>query len=131
MKELLMIVVVIMVLQFLTSIFHIKYYQSVVRKMGRNYSKGYLGVGMNQSKFKLGQVCIVVADLEGKIQECRILTGMTVFSPFRKDASFVGEDIYQINWSGKEKYREVVEMAIQMIKKEMEKQEVAHLELVQ
>jgi hypothetical protein len=40
---------------------------------------------------------------------------------FRKQTSFIGENIHQMNWSGKEKYREVAENAIQMIKKEIYK----------
>ncbi|MBD1383407.1 transcriptional regulator GutM [Metabacillus arenae] len=121
MKELLIIVVFITFLQFATGYLHIKYYQSVVRKMGRKYTEGYLGVGMNQRKFKSGQVCIIVADSQGKISECRILSGLTVFSFFRKDTSYIGKNIYQLDWNGKEKYREVAENAIQMIKKEMKK----------
>jgi glucitol operon activator protein len=120
MKELLVIVVFITVLQFATGYLHIKYYQSVVRKMGRKYTEGYLGVGMNKRKFKSGQVCVIVADKQGEISECRILTGLTVFSLFRKEKSYIGENIYQMNWNGKEKYREVAENAIRMIKKEMQ-----------
>jgi glucitol operon activator protein len=121
MKEIVIIVVFMMLLQFATGIWHIKYYQSVVRKMGRKYEEGYLGVGMNQRKLKSGQVCIIVADRNGDISECRILSGLTVFSLFRKDTKYIGENIYQIDWNGKEKYRDVVENAIQMIKKEMQK----------
>ncbi|KAB2329289.1 transcriptional regulator GutM [Bacillus mesophilum] len=121
MKELLIIVVFIAVMQFITSMIHIKYYQSTVRKLGKEYSEGYLGVGMNQRKFKGGQVCIIVANKDGEISEFRILSGLTIFSMFKKDQHFVGESIHQINWSGKEKYQEVATNAIKMIKKEMQK----------
>jgi glucitol operon activator protein len=119
-KELLIIIVFFMILQFLTGVLHIKYYQSVLRKMSKR-SEGYLGVGMNQQKFKLGQICIMVTDVQGEITECRILSGLTVFSRFRKDSSYEGKNIFHMDWNGKEKYKEVTENAIQMIKNEMEK----------
>lgn len=75
-------------------------------------SEGYLGVGMNQRKFKLGQVCIIVTDVHGKITECRMLSGLTVFSMFRKEQSLEGKHISRIDWNGKEKYKEVAENAI-------------------
>ena len=127
MKGLLIVIGVVMVLQFLTSVLHIKYYQHVLRKMSRR-QEGYLGVGMNQRKFKLGQVCIIVTDLDGKIVECRILTGMTVFARFKKDPTYEGKNIFHMDWSGKEKYKEVVESAVQMVKKEMKKKETAAVE---
>jgi glucitol operon activator protein len=119
-KELLIIIVFFMILQFLTGVLHVKYYQSVLRKMSKR-SEGYLGVGMNQQKFKLGQVCIMVTDVHGEITECRILSGLTVFSRFRKDPSYEGKNIFRMDWNGKEKYKEVTENAIRMIKNEMEK----------
>jgi len=123
MKELLIIIVFLMSLQFFTGVLHIKYYQRVLRKMSKK-SEGFLGVGMNQQKFKLGQVCIMVTDVHGIITECRILSGLTVFSRFRKDSSYKGKSIYHIEWNEKEKHKEVVEQAIQMIKSEMEKREM-------
>jgi glucitol operon activator protein len=128
-KELLIIIGIVMVLQFVTGFLHIKYYQSVVRKMSKR-SEGYLGVGMNQRKFKLGQVCIIVTDVHGKITECRMLSGLTVFSMFRKEPSLEGKHISRIDWNGKEKYKEVAENAIQMIKSEMNKRESSRLEAV-
>ncbi|WP_342047936.1 transcriptional regulator GutM [Bacillus sp. OTU530] len=120
MKELLVIIVTLMILQFLTGILHIKYYQSVLRKMSKK-SEGYLGVGMNRQKFKLNQICIMVTDVHGEITECRILSGFTIFSRFRKAPGYEGKNIFHMEWNGKEKYKEVMENAIQMIKNEMEK----------
>lgn len=127
MKGLLIVIGVVMVLQFVTGVLHIKYYQHVLKKMSRR-SEGYLGVGMNQRKFKLGQVCIIVTDVDGKITECRLLTGMTIFARFKKAPTYEGENIFHMDWSGKDKYKEVVESAIQMIKKEMKKRETTALE---
>ena len=123
MKELLIIIVFLMSLQFITGFLHIKYYQSVLRKMSKR-SEGFLGVGMNQQKFKLGQVCIMVTNVHGIITECRILSGLTVFSRFRKDSGYTGKNIFHMEWTGKEKHKEVVDYAIQMIKSEMEKREI-------
>ncbi|WP_394237712.1 transcriptional regulator GutM [Niallia oryzisoli] len=122
MQQLLIVVGIIMILQFFTGIFHIKYYQRVLRKMSKR-SEGFLGVGMNQRKFKLGQVCIIVTDPKGVIEECRLLSGMTIFSRFRKEKRFEGQSIFQMDWIGMEKWREVAENAIGMIQKEMEKKE--------
>jgi len=122
MQQLLIVVGIIMILQFFTGIFHIKYYQRVLRKMSKR-SEGFLGVGMNQRKFKLGQVCIIVTDPKGVIEECRLLSGMTIFSRFRKEKRFEGQSIFQMDWTGMEKWREVAENAIGMIQKEMEKKE--------
>lgn len=130
MKGLLIVIGIMMVLQFVTSVLHIKYYQRVLRKMSKR-SEGYLGVGMNQRKFKFGQVCILVTDFHGEIIECRILSGLTVFSRFKKDPAYVGKNIFDMDWNEKEKYREVVENAIQMIKNEMNKREVTGLEAAQ
>jgi len=122
MQQLLIVVGIIMILQFFTGIFHIKYYQRVLRKMSKR-SEGFLGVGMNQRKFKLGQVCIIVTNPKGVIEECRLLSGMTIFSRFRKEKRFEGQSIFQMDWTGMEKWREVAENAIGMIQKEMEKKE--------
>lgn len=130
MLQLLLVVGIIMVLQFFTGIFHIKYYQHTLRKMSKR-AEGFLGVGMNQRKFKLGQVCIMVTDVNGNIEEFRLLSGLTIFSRFRKDKFFEGQNIFHMDWTGREKYREVAENAIEMIKKEMKKKQEAKEEAVE
>ena len=63
----------------------------------------------------------MVTDVHGEITECRILSGFTIFSRFRKAPGYEGKNIFHMEWNGKEKYKEVMENAIQMIKNEMEK----------
>lgn len=51
--------------------------------------------------FRIGKVAIVVTDNEGIIQECNILSGLTVLSRFAKYKEYVGENIEIVDWRKK------------------------------
>lgn len=112
------VLVIVLVLQGFTGILHVKYYQKKVKKIAEQYSNGYLGVGMTKKMFRVGKVAIVVANKEGIIQECNILSGLTVLSRFAKYKEYVGEDIKLIEWE-KKKHKSAVQDAVKRIEEQM------------
>ncbi|GGP09261.1 transcriptional regulator GutM [Oceanobacillus neutriphilus] len=112
--------VIILIIQALTGIIHVKYYQKKVAKLTQQYSEGYLGVGMTKKMFRIGKVAIVVTDNEGVIQECNILSGLTVLSRFAKYKEYVGENIEIVDWK-KKKHKLVVQDAIKRIEEQMKR----------
>ncbi|MCM3400314.1 transcriptional regulator GutM [Oceanobacillus profundus] len=117
----LMLLVVVLVIQAFTGILHVKYYQKKVKKITQQYSEGYLGVGMTKKMFRVGKVAIVVTDKKGTIQECNILSGLTVLSRFAKYKEYVGENIKVIDWE-KKKHRLVVQDAVKRVEEQMKRE---------
>lgn len=70
--------------------------------------------------FRIGKVAIVVTDNEGIIQECNILSGLTVLSRFAKYKEYVGENIEIVDWR-KKKHKLVVQDAIKRIEEQMKR----------
>lgn len=116
------ILIIIVLIQAFTSMFHIKYYQKKVRTTASKYSQGYLGVGMTKRFFRIGKMAILVTDKEGIIQECNILSGLVIFARFHNYKNYVGEHIDLINWD-KKRHRLVVEDAIKRVKEQMTRTE--------
>jgi len=66
------------------SILNSKIYVSEYRNVISNNSDGYLGVGTFQPKLGVGQVCLVVIDEDGIINDCRLIKGISIFARFHK-----------------------------------------------
>lgn len=60
-----MILVVIVFVQAITSMVHIKYYQKKIRATVDKYNNGFLGVGTTKKFLKVGKVAILVIDARG------------------------------------------------------------------
>lgn len=114
------ILIVVLILQGLTGIIHVKYYQKKLKKTAEKYSDGYLGVGMTKKMFRVGKVAIVVTNRDGIIQECNILSGLTVLSRFAKYKEYVGENIKSIDWD-KKKHKSAVQDAVKRIEEQMKR----------
>lgn len=114
------ILIVSIILQALTNIWHVKYYKKMVKQTAERFRNGYLGVGITKRMFRPGKVAILVADNNGYICECNVLAGLVVLSRFHKYKEYVGENIYEINWE-KKKHKLVVQDAVKQIKIQMEK----------
>lgn len=58
----------------------------------REFTSGYLGVGIKKAKWNLGRgfFIILVIDEQGKILDFEVLSGFTVISRFRKDDKYTG-----------------------------------------
>lgn|SRR5699024_6181540 len=115
-----MILVVIVFVQAITSMVHIKYYQKKIRATVDKYNNGFLGVGTTKKFLKVGKIAILVIDKEGIILECNILSGLIVFSRFHNYQEYVGEHIDSINWEEK-KHQSVVKDALIRVREQMNK----------
>lgn len=120
----LMFLIGILIIQGFTGILHFKYYQKKVKKVAEQYSEGYLGVGMTKKMFRVGKVAIVVTDKNGIIQECNILSGLTIVSRFSKYKEYLGEHIKSIDWE-KKRHKLVVQDAIKRIEEQMRQAQVS------
>lgn len=119
-----MFLIGILIIQGFTGILHFKYYQKKVKKVAEQYSEGYLGVGMTKKMFRVGKVAIVVTDKNGIIQECNILSGLTIVSRFSKYKEYLGEHIKSIDWE-KKRHKLVVQDAIKRIEEQMRQAQVS------
>ncbi|MDQ1004434.1 glucitol operon activator protein [Neobacillus niacini] len=113
------IFIALWLIQLLMTMIQVKHYRQTIRDMSKRGS-GYLGVGVQKRKFGLGTVLIIVTNLEGIIIDCRIMSGVTVFSRFRNCKRFTNCDIFHI-LDQDIKYQAPLEMAIEKIKQQMNK----------
>lgn len=76
--------IVIIILQqgihLLNNRIYVKEYKSLIAEN----KQGYLGVGVYQPKLGVGSVCLLVIDRQDKIQDCRLIKGLSVFAKFHK-----------------------------------------------
>lgn len=102
-------------LQIYLSTLQMKHYKKTVQVMSRRDS-GYLGVGVEKKKLGSGTVLILVTNTEGIVEECQVMSGVTVFIKFKKCKRFTGEHISMLH---DDKWSVALEMAIEKIKKQM------------
>lgn len=105
-------------LQIYLSTLQMKHYKATVQDMSRRDS-GYLGVGVEKKKLGSGTVIILVTDTEGIVEECRVMSGVTVFIKFKKCKRFIGEHISMLH---DDKWAVSIEMAVAKIKQQMAKE---------
>lgn len=102
-------------LQIYLSTLQMKHYKATVQDMSRRDS-GYLGVGVEKKKLGSGTVIILVTNTEGIVEECRVMSGVTVFIKFKKCKRFIGEHILKLQ---DDKWSVSLEMAVEKIKQQM------------
>lgn len=98
-----------------------KHYRQNMSEM-RQQSAGFLGVGVQKSRFSIGSVVILTTDLNGSITRYKKMTGVTVFASFKEVPSLVGkqlEDCYHTTPVTPEE--KALQMAIQQIEIERTK----------
>ncbi|MFD1420683.1 transcriptional regulator GutM [Lactiplantibacillus songbeiensis] len=75
------------------SILNSRIYVSEYRNVVQNNLDGYLGVGTFQPKLGVGQVCLVVIDRNGVINDCRLIKGISIFARFHKYTPVIARSI--------------------------------------
>jgi len=112
------IFIVLWLFQLFMTMRQMKHYHQTIREMSK-HSSGYLGVGVEKKKLGIGTALIIVTDLEGIVIDCRIMSGVTVFSEFKNCKRFIGLDVFKLNVTDYEsKYQLVLEMAVAKIQEQ-------------
>lgn len=112
------IFIVLWLFQLFMTMRQMKHYHQTIREMSK-HSSGYLGVGVEKKKLGVGTALIMVTDLEGTVIDCKIMSGVTVFSEFKNCKRFIGIDIFNLNITDYEsKYHSVLEMAVAKIQEQ-------------
>lgn len=114
-----LVVILLLILNVITSIKHSNYYKKTVNEILKEKDNGYLGIGMTQSAFKARSIVLLVANRKGIIEECQVMTGLTIFAKFKRYSGIEGYDIGSIP----EKYfsvrhGEALQQSIEFIKKQ-------------
>jgi glucitol operon activator protein len=113
------IFIVLWLLQLFMTRMQMKHYHQTVREMSNRFS-GYLGVGVDRKRLGVGTILILVTDVEGIITDCRIMSGVTVFSKFKSCKRFKGLNILDLHLSSdKSKYQVSLRIAIDKIQQQM------------
>ena len=112
------IFIVLWLFQLFMTMRQMKHYHQTIREMSK-HSSGYLGVGVEKKKLGIGSALIIVTDLEGIVIDCRIMSGVTVFSEFKNCKRFIGLNIFNLNITDYEsKYQSVLGMAVAKIQEQ-------------
>ncbi|WP_206858659.1 transcriptional regulator GutM [Candidatus Enterococcus mangumiae] len=117
--RLVLLVVILLGLNVMTSIRHSNYYKKTVNQIIQNNSEGYFGIGMTQSIFKKRNIVLMVTSLDGVIKECQVMSGLTIFAKFKPFEEVNGQaitDIPEHLLNGK--YGEALTQAIEFIESE-------------
>ncbi len=113
------IFIVLWLLQLFMTRMQMKHYHQTVQEMSNRIS-GYLGVGVDRKRLGVGTILILVTDVEGTITDCRIMSGVTVFSKFKNCKRFKGLNILDLHLSShKSKYQVSLRTAIEKIRHQM------------
>ena len=71
-----------------------------IRNFARNYhavrQEGRVLIGKNPRRFRQGSLMLIGLDHNDRIQEIRVMKGLTVFSRFREIAQFDGELVAEV-----------------------------------
>lgn len=120
--RILIIAFFLLVLNFVTSILHTNYYRKTLNSLVAEKNDGFLGVGMSKSKIKGRNILILTTDSSGVINDCRVMSGLTIFSRFKKFDDVMGHDIAALPENIQQgKYRDSLHQAIELIKAELDK----------
>ncbi|MGO3792863.1 MAG: transcriptional regulator GutM [Enterococcus gilvus] len=120
--RILIIAFFLLVLNFITSILHTNYYRKTLNSLVAEKNDGFLGVGMSKSKIKGRNILILTTDSSGVINDCRVMSGLTIFSRFKKFDDVMGHDIAALPENIQQgKYRDSLHQAIELIKAELNK----------
>lgn len=96
----------------------VKHYRQTVHQMSA-YESGFLGVGVEKKRFGKGTVMIIVSNNVGEIIDCKVMSGVTVFSKFDKCKRFIGLPISEVPETIQEDYANAFQMAIEKIREQM------------
>lgn len=119
--RLVFIIIALLALNAATSMSHASYYRKTLRSMMEQNEEGFLGIGMAKNKLKARIITLMLADKDGVIAECRVMSGLTVFSKFKTCHELTGCSIQSLPEEiQNSKYKASVEEAIKLIQMEMD-----------
>ncbi|EOH91179.1 transcriptional regulator GutM [Enterococcus pallens] len=119
--RLVFIIIALLLLNLATSMSHASYYRKTLRSMMERNEEGFLGVGMANSKLKARMITLMLADKNGVITECQVMSGLTVFAKFRTCHELTGCSIQNLSAEIQtSKYKASIEEAIKLIQIEMD-----------
>ncbi len=124
--ELILIFAAFWMVQVVFTLKQRKHMQQTMNEVQSMHQSGYLGVGVSRAKFNMGPgvVMILVVDENNKIATIRILKGISVFAKFKQRTDYDGKDVYEVEFSKKDKIlRKAFQVAleqIEMVKKQRE-----------
>lgn len=119
--RLVFVIIALLMVNLAASMSHASYYRKTLRTMMERNEEGFLGVGMANNKLKARIITLMLADKNGVIAECQVMSGLTVFAKFRTCQELIGCSIQSLPAEiQKSKYKASVEEAIKLIKIEMD-----------
>lgn len=117
--KILIFLIILMIINIHTSIKHSKYIQRNIDSVISNCKTEFIGIGVTRKLFKPRSMVILSTTSKGIITECRIMSGVTVFSKFKLHEELSGIHFKNIpNMYMKKKYREALQQSIDLITKE-------------
>lgn len=75
--------VVVVISKQVIGIVNSQMYVREYKRMIKEQQTGCFGVGVYRPKLGIGEVCFIVIDDEGRIKQCKILRGLSIFAKFR------------------------------------------------
>lgn len=114
------------VLQIGLSYFQQRSYYKTINE-NKKLSSGFLGVGIEKTKFNLGKglILILVTDEDGTVLNYQEMSGWTVFARFRKREAMIGKQTDEVRSNLKSPMRQrAFDKALALIEQEIEKVEV-------
>lgn len=121
MWEIIIFLVGLIGISLIFSYLQIQHCQQVMQKLTKKKS-GYFGMGVSKSKYRTKQILLLTTDNSGVINECKILSGVTVFARFQNNTNFIGFSVYDLPIkSFPPKYSTSLAKAVEMILSEMKK----------
>ncbi|RFB33351.1 transcriptional regulator [Brevibacillus sp. VP] len=106
-----------------------KHYRQSIHEM-RQQSTGFLGVGVQKSRFSIGSVVILTTDQNGIITRCKRMTGVTVFATFKEIPELIGKQLEDCYPTTPVKAEEkALEIAIQQIDLQRKKLQIPQTSL--
>ncbi|GMA09326.1 hypothetical protein GCM10025886_24790 [Tetragenococcus halophilus subsp. flandriensis] len=122
--RLLLFILLLLLVNIWTSVIHTRYYRKTFNTMVDKYMTGFLGVGMTRSLFKNRSIILLMTNNYGIIKECQIMSGLTIFTKFRRYNLIEGQNINNLPQKIRSgKYKESLQQAIDQINYEMNKNE--------
>jgi len=116
MSGLMIILIVLMLSQSLLSIVQVKYYQSFIKKITSEQAGTEYEFYTEVVKGKvLRTIVAVVVDADGKVIQCYICRGLTIFARFKEEQSYRGTQLDRYSTVAQEKKASQIEKALSQI----------------
>lgn len=116
MSGLMIILIVLMLSQSLLSIVQVKYYQSFIKKITSEQAGTEYEFYTEVVKGKvLRTIVAVVVDADGKVIQCYICRGLTIFARFKEEHSYRGAQLDRYSTAAQEKKASQIEKALSQI----------------